>query len=75
MFIYLFFFFLPNALAIATFVNTAINGTIMIPEPKYEHISLKSYVTLPTREENGGGEKFGKPGSTVPAVRNNDLPP
>ena len=54
---------LQNAFAMATLPIIEINGTMMIPVPKFLHISTKVSVWFPTFLEKDGGSTEGSPES------------
>ena len=65
---------LQNAFAMATLPIIEINGTMIIPVPKFLHISTKVSVWFPTFLEKDGGSMEGSPESIWP-VRMKGAPP
>ena len=54
----------------ATFASTDTRGSIIMPDPRWEHMSKNVYVSFPTWEENGGRENVGSPDWIFPLNKN-----
>lgn len=57
---------LPKNFANDMFSKIDKSGTTNIPEPNLDAMSMKLYVSFPTRLSKGGALNSGSPGSTSP---------